>query len=38
LKNYLLPFAVAFVVFGALFLAVDIAIMNMQGLSLIFES
>lgn len=37
MKNYLLPFAVAFIGFGVLFFAIDIAIMNLQGLSLIFH-
>lgn len=37
MKTYVLPFAVAFIVFAGLFLAIDIAIMNLQGLSLIFE-
>jgi hypothetical protein len=37
IKGYLLPFAVAFVVFAAAFLLLDTAIMNLQGLSLIFR-
>lgn len=37
MKNYLLPFAVAFVGFGVLFLTIDTAIMNLQGLSLVFR-
>lgn len=37
MKNYLLGFAIAFVGFGALFLAIDIAIMHLQGLSLIYH-
>lgn len=37
MKSYLLAFGVAFIGFGVLFLAVDIAIMNLQGLSLIFH-
>ena len=37
MKNYLLPYAVAFMGFGVLFLAIDTAIMNLQGLSLIFH-
>jgi hypothetical protein len=36
-KNYLASFGIAFVVFAAAFLALDIAIMNLQGLSLIFS-
>jgi hypothetical protein len=37
IKGYLLPFAGALVVFAAAFLLLDTAIMNMQGLSLIFH-
>ena len=36
IKGYLLPFAGALVVFLVAFLLFDTAIMNMQGLSLIF--
>ncbi len=36
-KDYLVPFIAAFVVSGALFLLMDMAVMNMQGLSLFFE-
>jgi hypothetical protein len=36
-KSYLVPFAVAFVVCGGVFLGIDYAIMNLQGLSLIFH-
>jgi hypothetical protein len=37
MKDYILPFLVAFLVCGAAFLALDIAIMNAQGLTLIFN-
>ena len=37
IKGYLLPFAGALLVFAAAFLLLDTAIMNMQGLSLIFH-
>ncbi len=37
IKGFLLPFAAAFVVFAAAFLLLDMAIMNLQGLSLIFR-
>ena len=37
MKEYLASFGVAFVVFAVAFLALDIAIMNLQGLSLIFR-
>lgn len=37
MKINLLAFGVAFIGFGILFLAIDIAIMNLQGLSLIFH-
>ncbi len=37
IKNYLAPFIVAFLVCGGVFLLLDVAVMNMQGLSLIFE-
>jgi hypothetical protein len=36
-KGYLLPFIGALIVFAAAFLLLDTAIMNMQGLSLIFH-
>lgn len=36
-KGYLAPFAVAFVVCAAAFLLLDVAVMNMQGLSLLFD-
>jgi hypothetical protein len=37
MKNYLLPFLVAFLICGAAFLTLDIAIMNAQGLTLMFK-
>lgn len=37
MKNYLVGFAIAFVAFAALFLAIDITIMQTQGLSLIYQ-
>jgi hypothetical protein len=37
IKNYLLPFTAAFVVCAAAFLLLDMAAMNLQGLSLIFS-
>ncbi len=37
MKDYILPFLVAFVVCAAAFLALDVAIMSAQGLSLIFN-
>mgnify|MGYP005665480165 FL=1 len=36
-NGYLVPFLAALVVSGALFLLMDMAVMNMQGLNLIFE-
>ena len=36
-KGYLLPFAAAVVVWAVLFLLLDMAVMNMQGLSLAFH-
>ena len=36
MKEYAIPFAVAFVAFGLAFLAVDYAIMHAQGLTLIY--
>lgn len=35
-KGYLAPFAAAFVVFAAAFVLLDMAVMNMQGLSLVY--
>lgn len=37
MKDYLLPFAAAFVVFGILFLALDFSMMKLQGLALIYR-
>jgi len=37
MKSYFLPFCGAFVVFALVFLALDYAIMKLQGLSLIFH-
>jgi hypothetical protein len=37
MKSYVVPFAVMFVLFGVGFLILDVAIMSLQGLSLIFE-
>jgi len=37
MKAYFLPFTGALVVFGLVFLALDFAIMRLQGLSLIFH-
>ncbi len=37
MKGYVVPFVGALVVCLAAFLLLDVAIMNMQGLSLIFE-
>ncbi len=36
MKEYLIPFAVAFLAFGFAFLAVDYAIMHAQGLTVIY--
>ena len=36
-NSYLVPFVAAFLVSGASFLLMDMAVMNMQGLSLFFE-
>ncbi len=36
-KGYLVPFVVALVVCGAAFLLMDVAVMNMQGLNLIYQ-
>jgi len=36
-KGYLLPFVAALVVWAVLFLLLDMAVMNMQGLSLAFH-
>jgi len=37
LKNFIVPFAVALIAFGFLFVGLDIVIMKAQGLSLIFQ-
>lgn len=37
MKGYLLPFLTVFVVCAGAFVLLDWAVMNMQGLSLIFE-
>lgn len=37
MKDYLLPFVGAFIVFGIVFFALDFAMMNLQGLSLMFK-
>jgi len=36
MKEYLIPFVVAFLAFGFAFLAVDYAIMHAQGLTVIY--
>jgi hypothetical protein len=36
-NGYLVPFVAAFLVSGAAFLLMDVAVMNMQGLNLIFQ-
>ena len=36
-KDYLVPFLAAFLVCGVFFLGIDYALMNLQGLSLIFR-
>ncbi len=36
MKDYVIPFAVAFLAFGFAFLAVDYAIMHAQGLTVIY--
>lgn len=37
MKEYLIPFIIAFFVFGLAFLLLDIGIMSLQGLTLIFH-
>ena len=37
MKAYFLPFVGAFVVFGIVFFALDLVMMNLQGLSLMFK-
>ena len=36
-NNYIVPFAVALIAFGLLFIGLDIVIMKAQGLSLLFH-
>jgi hypothetical protein len=36
-NNFIVPFVVALLVFGLLFIGLDIAIMKAQGLSLLFH-
>ena len=36
-NGYFIPFIAALVISGALFLLMDMAVMNMQGLNLFFE-
>ncbi len=38
MKEYLLPFLGAFIIFGVVFYGLDLVIMNLQGLSLSFQS
>ena len=38
MKGRVLPFSVALVICGAAFLLLDLAVMNMQGLNLIFQN
>lgn len=37
MKDYFLPFVGAFIVFSAVFFGLDLVMMNLQGLSLMFE-
>lgn len=37
MKNYLFPFVVGLMVFGAMFWLLDFSIMKMMGLTLIFQ-
>ena len=37
MKKYIIPFVLAFLVCGILFLTLDFAIMNLMGLSLFFQ-
>ena len=37
MKDYLVSFAIALLVFGAVFLALDFTIMKLQGLTLFFH-
>ena len=38
MKEYLLPFLGAFIIFGAVFYGLDLVMMNLQGLPLSFQS
>ncbi len=38
MKEYILPFLGTFIVFGIMFYGVDVVMMNLQGLSLSFQS
>lgn len=37
MKDYLLPFVGAFIVFGIMFFALDFSMMNLQGLTLTYN-
>jgi len=37
MTGYITPFVLAFAAFAAVFLVIDIIIMNLQGLSLLFQ-
>jgi hypothetical protein len=37
MKDYLIPFSIALIIFGLVFLALDFSIMKLQGLTLIFH-
>lgn len=37
MKDYLIPFSLALIVFGLVFLTLDFSIMKLQGLTLIFH-
>jgi hypothetical protein len=37
MKDHLIPFTIALIVFGLAFLALDFSIMKLQGLTLIFH-
>ena len=37
MRAYLVPFVVAFIVFGIVFLALDFSVMKLQGLALIYR-
>lgn len=38
MKNYIVPFAIAFIVCSLIFLGLDVVVMKLQGLNLIFHS